>query len=84
MVDRMVPSPLIDADGELVRCSCQYAEVCAQAGGQRESSSYWALAPTSVAAKFPIQTADGPKDRPEKKAGGKLGDTREGARGHAT
>ena len=40
MVDRMVPSPLIDADGSLVPCSCKFAAVCALAGDQTACSSY--------------------------------------------
>ena len=40
MVDRMVPSPLIDADGSLVPRSCKFAAVCALAGDQTACSSY--------------------------------------------
>ena len=54
---KLLPSPLIHEDGSLVPCSCQVAKVCEQAGGQTECSSYWYLAPTSVAAKFNVRRA---------------------------
>jgi hypothetical protein len=56
---KSIPSPLINANGSLVPCSCQYAAVCAQAGGQTACSSYWYLAWTSTSAKFSIRTPDG-------------------------
>ena len=37
---KLLPSPLIDADGSLVPCSCKFAAVCALAGGQTACSSY--------------------------------------------
>ena len=55
---RSLPSPLINADGSRVPCSCQYAVTCAQVGGQTESSSKWYLASTSLPAKFDVHAAD--------------------------
>ena len=37
---KLLPSPLIDADGSLVPRSCKFAAVCALAGDQTACSSY--------------------------------------------
>ena len=37
---KLLPSPLIDADGSPVPCSCRIAAVCVQKGGQTACSSY--------------------------------------------
>ena len=59
---KMLPSPLTDADGKLVPCSCRFSTACAQAGGRTASSCFWFLASTSVPAKFLIQKPDRIKD----------------------
>lgn len=56
---KLLPSPLIDADGSPVPCSCRIAAVCAQKGGQTACSSYWYLASTSAPAKFDILAPGG-------------------------
>lgn len=69
-----LPSPLRDADGNLVPCSCRFSATCALAGGQTACSSYWYLASTSAPAKFPIRLPEGhiKHDVKEKKPGSKL------------
>ena len=70
---KMLTSPLTDADGKLVPCSCRFAPACAQAGGRTASSCFWFLASTSVSAKFPIQKPDRIKhDVEDKTPGSKL------------
>ena len=70
---KMLTSPLTDADGKLVPCSCRFAKACARMGGRTASSSFWFLASTSVPAKFPIQKLDRIKhDVEDKTPGSKL------------
>ena len=71
---KMLTSPLTDADGKLVPCSCRFSTACAQAGGRTASSSFWFLASTSLPAKFPIQKPHGriKHDVKDKTPGSKL------------
>ena len=71
---KMLTSPLIDADGKLVPCSCRFSTACQQAGGRTVSSSFWLLASTSVPANFPIKKPNGliKQDVKDKTPGSKL------------
>ena len=56
---KLLPSPLIDADGSLVPRSCKFAAVCANAGGRTASSCVWYLASNSTSAEFAFRAPDG-------------------------
>ena len=69
---KLLQSPLTDADGRLVPCSCKIAAVCAKAGGHTASSCVWYLASTSAPAKLAFRAPDGRIKYKEKKPGSTL------------